>query len=238
MADHIRQKLQDSEESFTNMSFWAFYPLFSAIRSGDIRPLEKELPVQIDGFPEGRISKDRRRQLEYLAVSSVNSFMIAAIQGGVYPPDANAAADGSLRRIAGIRSVTELPQIISDSAFEMCGLVRKTKLQDTGNVHVEKAKQYISSHITQEITIEDIASAVNLSTYHLCRLFRAHTGCTMREYLIAERIEAAKRLLAGREYTIPGIAALLRFCDQSYFTKVFHQKTGMTPKQYRDQGIL
>ncbi len=233
MPDIIHQKLQDSEESYQNMTFWHFYPLFHAVQNGDMETLKKADLIHVETFPEGRITKDTRRQLEYLAVSSVNSFMIAAIQGGVYPPDANAAADEALRRISRIRSVSELPGIINDSVFQMCELVNAARHQDSGNVHVEKAKHFISAHVTQEIGTADIAAAVSLSPYHLSRLFKACTGQTMREYLVNERIKAARQLLCEHKYSIPQIAALLRFCDQSYFTKVFRQKTGQTPGEYR-----
>ena len=48
-----------------------------------------------------------------------------------------------------------------------------------------------------------------------------------------ERIEAARQLLVTTDRSIPQIASLMRFCDQSYFTLVFRQKTGQTPGQYR-----
>jgi AraC-like DNA-binding protein len=115
-------------------------------------------------------------------------------------------------------------------------MVRITKDRDTGNIHVEKAKHYLSDHLTQEIRTEDIAAAVGLSPYHLSRLFKTHAGLTMREYLTRERIEAAKLLLAATERTIPQIAALLRFCDQSYFTMVFRRQTGQTPGEYRKEN--
>ena len=58
----------------------------------------------------------------------------------------------------------------------------------------------------------------------------------MREYLLQERIEAAKQLLAATERTIPQIASLLSFCDQSYFTLMFRRHTGITPGEYRKQN--
>lgn len=114
----------------------------------------------------------------------------------------------------------------------LCELVNDSKRRDTGNPHVEKARHFISTHLTQEIHIEDISRAVGLSPYHLSRLFKTHTGMTMKEYLLHERIETAKQLLSTGDHTIPQIASLLRFCDQSYFTLVFRRQTGQTPGQY------
>lgn len=236
MSDSVQQKLLDSEESYLNTTFWDIQPLFLLVQNGDTAQLKDRLHVQLEKFPAGRITRDTRKQLEYLTVSMVNTFMIAAIQGGVYPPEANAIADQALRRLSQIRSVTEIPALVSEAALRLCEMVRETRRQDTGNVHVEKAKHYLSDHLTQEIRTDDIAEAVGLSPYHLSRLFKTHTGLTLREYLTRERIEVAKQLLAVSDRTIPQIASLLRFCDQSYFTMVFRRQTGQTPGEYRKEN--
>ncbi len=236
MPDSVQQKLLDSEESYLNTTFWDVHPLFLLVQNGETAQLKERLNLQLERFPAGRITKDARKQLEYLTVSLVNTFMIAAIQGGVYPPEANAIADQALRRLSQIKSVTEIPVLVSEAALRLSEMVNETKRQDTGNVHVEKAKHYLSDHLTQEIRTGDIAAAVGLSPYHLSRLFKSHTGLTMREYLIQERVEAAKQLLAASDRTIPQIASLLRFCDQSYFTMVFRKLTGQTPGEYRNKN--
>ena len=236
MSDYVQQKLLDSEESYLNTTFWDIQPLFLLVQNGETAQLKARLHVQLEKFPAGRITRDARKQLEYLTVSLVNTFMIAAIQGGVYPPEANAIADQALRRLSQIKTVTEIPALVSEAALRLCEMVWETRRQDTGNVHVEKAKHYLTDHLTQEIRTDDIAEAVGLSPYHLSRLFKSHTGLTMREYLTRERVEAAKQLLAATDRTIPQIASLLRFCDQSYFTMVFRRQTGQTPGEYKKKN--
>ncbi len=237
MPDTLLQKLSDSESNYTNTTFWHIHPLFLLIRDGDLASLQSSLDIQLERFPSaGRISRDAKKQLEYLSVSLVNTFMIAAIQGGVYPPEANAVADDALRKIARIRMPVEIPPILSTAAFRLCTLVREATRSDTHNPHVERARQYLSTHLTQEIHTEDVARAVGLSQYHLCRLFRTLTGMTMRQYLTKERIRTAKQLLAATDTPIPEIATLLRFCDQSHFTLTFRRQEGMTPKEYRNRN--
>lgn len=235
MSDTVRQKLMDSENSFLNTTFWNIMPLFLLVQRGNAEALRENLHIELERFPAGRITRDERKQLEYLTVSLVNTFMIAAIQGGVYPPEANAVADRALRHLSQIRSAAEIPPIANEAAIRLCEMVRDTRKQDTGNIHVEKAKQYLSTHLTQEIRTEDVAAAVGISPYHLSRQFKSLTGLTMREYLTRERIETAKQLLAASDRSIPQIASLLRFCDQSYFTLKFRKLTGMTPGQYRKE---
>lgn len=236
MTEIIHQQLLDSEESYLNTTYWDIHPLFLLVQSGETETLRKQLHIQLERFPEGRITKDARKQLEYLAVSLVNAFMIAAIQGGAYPPFANGIADQALRRLSRIHSISEIPGLINEAAMDLCELSAKSRRENTGNIHVEKAKHYISTHLTQEIHTEDIAEAAGVSPYHLSRLFRSLTGRTMREYLIRERIETAALMLVTTPRSIGEIATLLRFCDQSYFTAVFRRIKGMTPNRYRVQN--
>lgn len=233
-----RQKLLDSEESYLNTTFWEIHPLFLLVQNGDAEQLKAVLHIPLEKFPVGRITRDERKQSEYLTVSLVNTFMLAAIQGGVYPPEANAIADQALRRLSQIRSVSDIPAIIYEAAIRLCEIVRASKRMDTGNAHVEKAKHFLTTHLTQEVHMEDVAKAAGISPYHLSRLFKALTGLTIREYLTRERIEAAKHLLITSNHAISQIAFLLRFCDQSYFTLVFRKETGLTPGQYRDKNRI
>ena len=112
-------------------------------------------------------------------------------------------------------------------------MVRKAQADDTGNPHVEQAKHFILTHITQEVTAEAVAGHVGLSQSHLSRLFRSHVGKTMHEYLVDKRVEMACQLLATADQEIRRIAATLRFCDQSHLTQAFRKRTGMTPATYR-----
>lgn len=234
MSEIHLQKLQDSENSYINTSFWSVHPLYLLVQNGDTEALREKLNIQLDHFPmAGRISRDEKKQFEYMTVSLVNTFMIAAIQGGVYPPEANWIADAALRRLSRFRNISEIPDIVRDTAFQLCEMVALTKQTDSGNPHVEKAKHYLTDHLTQEIRMEDAAEYVGLSKYHLCHLFKDITGQTMREYLTQERINAAAHLLAESSYTILQIASLFQFCDQSYFTQTFKRLTGTTPNQYR-----
>ncbi len=236
MSTTILQRLRDSEESYLNSSFWEVQPLFLMVRSGDTAGLKESLHLKLERFPAGRITRDERKQLEYLTVSLVNTFMIAAIEGGVYPPEANAAADHALRRLSQTKDAAEIPALVNEVALALCEMTRRSREQDSGNSHVEKAKHYLADHLTREIRVADVAGAVGLSPAHLSRLFREKTGQTMGRYLIRERIRAAERLLVTGDLTIPEIASLLCFCDQSHFTMMFRRETGLTPGRYREEN--
>ncbi|MCR4634390.1 MAG: AraC family transcriptional regulator [Erysipelotrichaceae bacterium] len=231
------QQIKDSEEGIINTTYWHIQPFFEMIRRGETKKLMKNLDIQIDQFDfHERIPKDKKKEIEYMSVSLINTFMIAAIVGGVYPPEVNRIADRALQKLAAVKKASEISPIIKDAAYGFCEKVRIFRLADTGNPRVEKAKEFISTHLSRNIDLDDIAKHAGISRYHLSRIFKNATGKTVKEYLTDERITAAKNLLINDRRSISQIASLLQFCDESYFIAVFRKKTGMTPSAFQKKN--
>ena len=102
---------------------------------------------------------------------------------------------------------------------------------------IYRVMDYIKSHYGSKITLEEIASSVHVSASHLSVLFRKETGQTISAYISYVRIEKSKQLLKTSEIPIAQIGALCGFEDQSYFTRVFKQQTGLSPKKYRQNQL-
>lgn len=101
------------------------------------------------------------------------------------------------------------------------------------DIPVLKAKDYLDAHFRESCTLETLSEKVHLSPNYLHTLFRERLGKTPLDYLTDKRIENAKRLILSGEYSLLEIALDSGFCSQSHFNKVFRQKTGFTPAQYR-----
>ena len=117
-----------------------------------------------------------------------------------------------------------------DRAFDMDAMFGG---RDKGNAYVRAALQYIASNYGTELTLEGVAKQVNVSPNYFSALFRRTVGCTFREHLCRVRVEESKRLLLSTQYSLKEIAVAVGFSDQSYFSKVFKQHTGLSPGQYR-----
>ena len=99
---------------------------------------------------------------------------------------------------------------------------------------VYRAMEYIRTNFGRKITLEEIASYVHLSGSHLSGTFHKETGQTISAYINHVRIEKSKQLLAATQTPIAEVAALCGFEDQSYFSRVFRQSTGVSPKRFRE----
>lgn len=96
-----------------------------------------------------------------------------------------------------------------------------------------KARQYISEHATEPLTLDEVANYCYLSKSHFCKIFKNETGETFKSYLNQIRIEMAKNLLETTNLKSYEIAEAIGFDDPSYFNELFKKKWGMTPNRYR-----
>jgi AraC family transcriptional regulator len=92
---------------------------------------------------------------------------------------------------------------------------------------------YIRSNLSNNIAVTDLARSVQMSPSHFTRLFRAAFGVTPYRFVMHERIEGAKAMLASTQLSASDVASAYGFASQSHFTKVFRQFAGVTPKQYK-----
>lgn len=101
------------------------------------------------------------------------------------------------------------------------------------NPYIKKVKQYIMSHLTESLTLDDIAAAVNLAPHYLCNLFKKHTGITIIDFIIEQRIDLAKRLIYTQDAPLYKISENCGFNEYNYFSRVFKKTVGTSPVKYR-----
>ena len=97
----------------------------------------------------------------------------------------------------------------------------------------ELVMQYISENYTERITVKDICEATGYSKSTVLSQFKRDYLITVNSYLNNMRLERAKKMLENNSISINEIALACGFSDQSYFSKVFSGKYGITPTDYR-----
>ncbi len=96
-----------------------------------------------------------------------------------------------------------------------------------------KLVDYIRANLIGNISVTELATLVQMSPSHFARVFKASFGITPYRFVMQERIEGAKGMLAGTKLTASEVAVAFGFASQSHFAKVFRQFAGVTPKQYK-----
>jgi AraC-like DNA-binding protein len=97
-----------------------------------------------------------------------------------------------------------------------------------------KIREFIDGHLDMDLSIERLASEVNISPYHFARLFRETFGMPPHRYVIKVRIERAAHLLQSEQHrTITDIALETGFSSHAHFTSAFKRHMGRTPAFWR-----
>lgn len=100
---------------------------------------------------------------------------------------------------------------------------------------MKKFLGYIAKHYMEEISLENLACAANVSKSECLRCFKQSLKTTPYKYLMNFRLEKAAELLKETSNSITEIAIMTGFNQSSYFGKCFKLKTGYAPKEYRNK---
>lgn len=125
------------------------------------------------------------------------------------------------------RFIWEMAQLIHRYASERPQL--KTIGQESRAV--QQVRDYLTSHYTRNISLNELAQLVDLKPFRLLRAFRKQFGLPPHAYLNHLRVHQAKRLLASG-YPIVAAALATGFSDQSHLHRHFKKMLGVTPGQY------
>lgn len=99
---------------------------------------------------------------------------------------------------------------------------------------LNRVVEFIDANLENDISLADLSTVAGLSSFHFSRAFRKSTGKTPQQYVMQQRLERAKLLLARPELPIVEVSLRSGFKNQSHFTSWFRKYTKFTPKLWRD----
>ena len=102
------------------------------------------------------------------------------------------------------------------------------------NLKLKQVIDYINENITQNISLQELATVARMSPHHFSRLFRQSIGLPPHQYIIHRRLAKAKELLKNFNLSITDIAEASGFASQSHLTTLFRKHLSVTPKKYRE----
>ncbi len=106
----------------------------------------------------------------------------------------------------------------------------------TGGLSVatrRRLRDYIDEHLTQPLTLGDLAEVAHLSEYHLARMFRASFGLPPAAWIAQQRVERARVLLRTTALPLTQVAARCGYANASHFSHRFREAVGVAPMLYR-----
>ncbi len=134
----------------------------------------------------------------------------------------------------GVSSVLRKGMFSPEETLEHVSAVLERRRRPGSEAHraVMKAMAFIQAHYADGISRRDVAAHVGLSERHLTRCFHQETGLTPITYLNRFRVQQAKELMQLGKTSITEIALEVGFSNSGYFTKVFRDETGLSPRAF------
>jgi AraC-like DNA-binding protein len=100
----------------------------------------------------------------------------------------------------------------------------------------KRACEKLASDLTGKLTLQEIAAELGLSVSHFSRAFRTSVGLPPHQWLLRQRVSAAKQLMTVRGLPLAEIAISAGFAHQSHFTRVFSTLVGVSPGVWRREA--
>lgn len=135
------------------------------------------------------------------------------------------------RQYVGLSNIEEFRIWLSDSARTFLAEIEKRNGERAIDT-LEAAKRHIDEHLSDDLSLEAVASAVFISAKYLSRLFKEETGTTYTEYVTARRMEEARILIENGSLNVEQVAGSVGYVTPAYFIKKFKEAYGCTPGQY------
>jgi AraC family transcriptional regulator len=106
-----------------------------------------------------------------------------------------------------------------------------------GSARLRKIKELIDANMDDDLSLDEMAQSVELSTSHFARMFRKSTGETPHQFVLRQRIERAKAMLRDRTTRVLDVALACGFKTQQHFAQVFRDVSGTSPTEYRQDFV-
>lgn len=153
--------------------------------------------------------------------------------------------DGHLRRLkpwidALALTITQVGPYADDASLGLAYLIvaELTRTPNRGTLRLrpsalDKVQNYVCANLPDRIHVSDLAAVAGMSVGRFALSFRASTGFTPHRYILRARIQAVRRLLSERRYSLAEVAVACGFSSQQHMTTVMRKLAGVTPSEVR-----
>jgi AraC family transcriptional regulator len=102
-----------------------------------------------------------------------------------------------------------------------------------GSARLRRIKELVRAKMEDDLSLDEMAQSVGLSTAHFARMFRKSTGETPHQFVLHQKLERAKRMLRAPEARVLDVAVACGFKTQQHFAQAFRDLWGVSPTEYR-----
>ena len=102
-----------------------------------------------------------------------------------------------------------------------------------GSARLRRIRELVHAKMENDLSLDELAESVGLSTAHFARMFRKSTGETPHQFVLRQRLERAKAMLRAPDARVLDVAVACGFKTQQHFAQVFRDIWGVSPTEFR-----
>ena len=106
-----------------------------------------------------------------------------------------------------------------------------------GSARLRMIRELVHAKMEDDLSLDEMAESVGLSTAHFARMFRKSTGETPHQFVLRQRIERAKAMLRAPDARVLDVAVACGFKTQQHFAQVFRDVCKVSPTEYRQDFL-
>ncbi len=135
------------------------------------------------------------------------------------------------------RGVTDILNLFEHVMLDLAAMTREiiSYKHDDYCPLVKSCIEVILDSMPEKPSLNELSASLHVTPKYLSTLFNQDTGMSITDFMQNIRIDLAKYMLTHSDMKYPDISNYLCFGSQSYFNQVFKKKTGITPREYRQQ---
>ncbi|MCM1190575.1 MAG: response regulator [bacterium] len=195
------------------------------LEQGELDQFQEGLFNYINGYSRRNMNMEYMVQLHQAVTELILGYMV------------NHRIDSGRVFDAGMPYLSYMEAWSDFEAFEKAIRYVVERLKDQskagGTDVTQEIVRYIRKNLDRDISVSGIAEYVGMNAEYLTKLFKKNTGYALKEYIINEKLEAAKMLLTTTQLPVTLVADHVGYGNYSNFTRAFKQAVGCTPLDYR-----
>ncbi|MCI9078630.1 MAG: AraC family transcriptional regulator [Lachnospiraceae bacterium] len=223
------------ENMFLHQPYKNELDFYSAIKNGDIEYIE-EMKRKYSSFKDtgkGRLSKNPLQNERYHFVTNTALVTRNCIEAGLPQETAYTLSDLYIQEMDKLFSIGDIQELNDKMVYDFTMHMKELHKSRVVSHHIRKCIEYIYNNLHEPLTVSIIARQMGLNPSYLSTLFKKETGSTIHAFIQGARLDTAAGMLKNTEYPYALVSNTLCFSSQSHFTKLFRERTGLTPKEYR-----
>lgn len=189
---------------------------------------------QINSLERAHLSKQPINSIKYSLVGSCTIFTRAVIEAGLDTETAFMLSDYYINLIDESKNKKEIQDLEYKMLKDFIRILRTNK-EYIYNPMINRVIYYIKKNIENNLSLEEIASFVNVHPNYLSSAFKKQVGKSLTDYIDEQRIGAIKIYMNNLDLNISDISYTFNFSYVSYFSIYFKKHTGLTPTEYKRQ---